>query len=594
MNKRYFTKTIEFFRPFWKPILIVLGFMAIDLCLGLLHPYLFGKSTDALLARDARSTLIFIASGAVIFFLQHQLLLFFRENIEIEYVDTDTSKHMANISLKKMLTFSIGQHNNENSGVKQHIVTKGESALQETVFQMMYEVLPLAIRLIVTTIVLCFMNIYIGIFIILMIIGYLFTTYKANNIFISRLNILRDRRQENAKLSSEIYRNLPVVIIESQEEKMRKQYDSEYESINVYEKSLWRDWNKTLLTNRFFITIGQWGGLGLAAYFIFAGNIRAGIFVTLFVWLQNLFGSLYQVGRLHRRFMILVSQIKKYFDLLDIEPEIKNAKNAVKINDLVGKIEFKNVSFAYPSREKVLGVEAEEEADKAGEATISNISFTVEAGQTVGIVGQSGSGKTTVVNLFRRYHDPIEGEIYVDGVELKSIDLESLRTQVGNVEQEVSLFDTTIKDNITFGLNSQEKVTKEDLDRVTTMASIHDFIVSLKDGYNTMIGEKGIKLSGGERQRVAIARALMKNPKILIFDEATSALDSNNEKIVHEAIKKSAKGRTTIIIAHRLSTVKEADKILVMSKGKLVAEGTHEELMKSSPDYQNLVKKQVF
>ena len=152
-------------------------------------------------------------------------------------------------------------------------------------------------------------------------------------------------------------------------------------------------------------------------------------------------------------------------------------------------------------------------------------------------MGESGSGKSTIVNLFRRYHDPTEGQILVDNIDLKQIDLHSLRKQVGNVEQEVSLFDTTIKENILFGLNGEaNNFTREDLDKVAKMASIDKFIAELKDDYNTVIGEKGIKLSGGERQRVAIARALAKNPKILIFDEATSALDSNNEKIVHEAI----------------------------------------------------------
>jgi ABC-type multidrug transport system fused ATPase/permease subunit len=194
----------------------------------------------------------------------------------------------------------------------------------------------------------------------------------------------------------------------------------------------------------------------------------------------------------------------------------------------------------------------------------------------------------------RRYYDATEGQILIDGEPLTDIDLHWLRSQIGNVEQKIELFDRSIRDNILFGLPAGVEITDDKLNTAVADASLTDFIAKLKDhGVDTVIGEGGIKVSGGERQRIGIARALIKNPKILIFDEATSALDSINEKLIHDAINRSAKGRTTIIIAHRLSTVMDADIIFVVAEGKIVGQGTHKELEKNNKEYQKLIKNQI-
>ena len=194
----------------------------------------------------------------------------------------------------------------------------------------------------------------------------------------------------------------------------------------------------------------------------------------------------------------------------------------------------------------------------------------------------------------RRYYSPTEGEILIDGVNISDINLKWLRSKIGNVEQRIELFDRSIRDNILFGLPADKKISEEELKKIVKDASLDDFIVKLKHGLDTLIGEGGIKVSGGERQRIGIARALIKDPKILIFDEATSALDSINERLIHEAIDRGAVGRTTVIIAHRLSTIKEADKIFVVASGKIVGEGTHTQLLKSCKEYKDLLEHQVF
>ncbi len=320
------------------------------------------------------------------------------------------------------------------------------------------------------------------------------------------------------------------------------------------------------------------------------------MFVALYAWLSAVFSNLTQIMGSQRRIMLQIADIRKYFDLLDIVPDINPNEEGGVLDSLSGKIEFKNISFFYPYRSNV----AEEDEDGEGEMkreedhAVSDVSFVIPAGAKVGFVGQSGSGKSTIVNLMRRYYDPTSGDILIDGVPLKELNLKWFRSKVGNVEQKIDLFDRSIRDNILFGLPESASVDEGRLAKAVEDASLSDFVAKLKDhGLDTMIGEGGIKVSGGERQRIGIARALIKDPKILIFDEATSALDAVNEKLIHEAINRGAKGRTTIIIAHRLSTIADADIIFVVDNGRIVGTGKHEELLQSCPEYQNLIKHQM-
>ena len=251
-----------------------------------------------------------------------------------------------------------------------------------------------------------------------------------------------------------------------------------------------------------------------------------------------------------------------------------------KIEKLTGDIVFSHLTFSYP---------------KGDHPVFENISFTIPEGKTTAFVGSSGSGKSTIVKLLLRAYDYPTGSITIGGDELRSLDAGSVRERVGYVEQHVDLFDDTIKENIIIGVPENKRKEAEDhLEEVARKTRITEFYHRLGEKkFDTLVGERGIKLSGGERQRIGIARAIIKNPDLLIFDEATSSLDTENEKYVMEAINEVSKGKTTIIIAHRLSTVVNADKIIVMDKGKVIAEGTHGELMQNSPQYKTLIEHQV-
>jgi subfamily B ATP-binding cassette protein MsbA len=250
----------------------------------------------------------------------------------------------------------------------------------------------------------------------------------------------------------------------------------------------------------------------------------------------------------------------RVFEILDTYPEIRDLPNAIALPAVSGHIAAEHVSFTYDARQPVL----------------TDVSFGSKPGELVAIVGPTGAGKTTVMNLLHRFYDPTEGRITVDGIDLRQVTLESWYRQIALVPQETILFGGTILDNIRYG---NRDATEEAVKEASRAAYAHDFIMGFPDQYQTLVGEKGINLSGGQRQRIAIARAVLKNPRILLLDEATSSLDTESERLVQEALERLMKGRTTVVIAHRLTTIQRADRILVLDKGRVVESGTHGELM---------------
>ena len=261
---------------------------------------------------------------------------------------------------------------------------------------------------------------------------------------------------------------------------------------------------------------------------------------------------------------------ERFREIMDIEPDIKDSENAVELKNVKGKIEFQNVSFKYND-----GVEG----------VLNNINLTVPAGAYMALVGSSGTGKTTLCSLIPRFYDVTEGTIMIDGKDIRDVTLSSLRNHIGMVQQDVYLFAGTIFENIAYG---KPGAGREEVIEAAKNANAHEFIMSFPDGYDTDIGQRGIKLSGGQKQRLSIARVFLKNPPILIFDEATSALDNESEKVVQESLEKLARNRTTFVIAHRLTTIQNAEKILVLTEEGIAESGSHEELLAKGGIYEKL------
>jgi ATP-binding cassette subfamily B protein len=265
----------------------------------------------------------------------------------------------------------------------------------------------------------------------------------------------------------------------------------------------------------------------------------------------------------------------RVFEILDAKSDIVDKPDAIQLPEVQGNVKFENVTFRY---------------FRGGEPVLNKVTFEAKPGETIALLGATGSGKTTIINLLPRFYDPSEGRITIDGYDLRDVTLDSLRSQIGIVLQETTLFSGTIRENIAFG---KPEASLEEIQAAAKAAAAHDFIMSFPDGYDTHVGERGTTLSGGQKQRVAIARALLLNPRILILDDSTSSVDLTTEAQIQSALDTLMKGRTSFVIAQRISTVINADKILVLEKGQIVAQGKHTQLMEDEPIYAEIYNSQL-
>lgn len=320
----------------------------------------------------------------------------------------------------------------------------------------------------------------------------------------------------------------------------------------------------SLLTFSIAATVLWYGGQQVVEGLITPGDLFAFI---LFAGI--LIGPFSSAARVFGQVKEAQGAMQRVFEILDVEPAVQDLPGAEPLSAVVGHVQFEQVSFAYDPRVPVL----------------SHLSFEAKPGDVIALVGPTGAGKTTVINLLHRFYDPTHGRILIDDRDLRQVTLESWYRQLALVPQETILFGGTILDNVRYG---NPAASEQEIERACKAAHAHEFISSLPDGYHTVVGEKGINLSGGQRQRLAIARAILKNPRLLLLDEATSSLDSESERLVQEALERLMQGRTTFIVAHRLSTVQHATRILVLDKGRLVEEGTHAQLMEQKGLYHYL------
>ena len=319
-----------------------------------------------------------------------------------------------------------------------------------------------------------------------------------------------------------------------------------------------------------FVTLITVVVIVVGALLMSEGDIATTDLLTFLLYISNFTEPVKTLINFAEQFQNGMTGYERFLDVMSIVPDIQDKENAVEIGNVQGRVSFENVSFRY-----------EEDLENV----LSGVNLQVEKGEYIALVGSSGAGKTTLCSLIPRFYEATEGSIKIDDMDIRDISLKSLRQNIGVVQQDVYLFVGSVKDNIRYG---KPNATDEEIIEAAKNANAHDFIMELPDGYDTYIGQRGVKLSGGQKQRLSIARVFLKNPPILIFDEATSALDNESEKVVQESLEKLAKNRTTFVIAHRLSTIRNAERIIVLTEDGIAEQGTHKELMEMDGIYRGL------
>lgn len=467
-------------------------------------------------------------------------------------------------------TLSLSFFEKNPAGKIKERADRGTEELLDTAEGLYYEILPQVIYILVAIYFLFRVNVVFGMILIIGIPVFV----SISLIFMKKLNKYQDNFRTSEEMSSSIvietFVNIKTVksfVTEIKHARdLKKQLDISQDN-SIKRSYAWVIMN---LCRYSVVNTAQILILGFGVYWVLNGKISLGGFSLAWAYTNRSFSPLWYLTRVVDRMQKNLRSVKRTFEILDTLPEITDTAKAKNLNVTNGEITIKNLSFGYSDAENTI---------------LKNLSLTIPSNKSIAFVGKSGVGKSTIIKLLLRFYDPNKGYISIDDQNINSVTQKSLRQNIGVVMQDSALFNDTALNNISYG---NMNVKKKDVVGAAKKANAHEFIMNLPQGYDTIVGERGVKLSGGEQQRINIARAILKNPPILILDEATSSLDSESEKMIQDALWKLIKNRTTIIIAHRLSTVMRADLIVVLDKGKISEMDTHSQLLKKEGIYSKL------
>lgn len=558
---------------------VLLAMLALVLgeILGLLAPYIYGASVDALAPGvDEDQTIFMLNAGAlgmvVAYGVMRILSVGFSQlrDVIFAHVGQRALRQLALETFRHMHRLSLRYHITRKTGGLSRVMERGVKGVEFLLRFMLFSIGPLILKLLIVAGIfyLEFGFVYMAI-VLVTIILYIWFTFSVTEWRVKVRKIMNDKDTDANQKAIDSLLNFETVKYFGAEEREARRYD---ESMRGYESAALKTSYSLAFLNfgqTVIITSGLIFVMILAAMAVQRGDLSVGDFVMANAYMIQITMPLGFLGTVYREIRQALVDMGEMFDLLGQPQEVTDIADAQDLDIKGGQIDFDNVTFGYDSDRLI----------------ISNLSLRIKKGKTVAIVGPSGSGKSTIGRLLFRFYDVNSGSLKIDGQDIRDVTQSSVHNSIGIVPQDTVLFNDTIGYNIAYG---RDGASKDEIIEAAKSAKIHDFIISLADGYNTTVGERGLKLSGGEKQRVGIARTLLKNPPILVLDEATSALDTETERNIQESLLGLGSGRSVIMIAHRLSTVVDADQIIVLEQGTIVEKGTHEELLNLNGRYTKM------
>ena len=567
-----YLRLLQYIKPYMKRLIVAVVCIILAASANLYVPWILKEIIDQVLANKDMSKLNIIAGGiVVVYFLRG--VFFFGQTYLMSYIGQMVVIDIRQAVYRQLQYLSLSYYEKRQTGQLMSYITNDVAAVQGALVDSMIEMVTEGMTLLGSLSIMFYLHWQLTLL-----------TLVTAPLVGQTMSIFGKKLRKSSTVIQERAADITSVLQESiSSVRVIKSFAREEYEIERFRKENYNNFRAQMKNSQIMATLTPIiefvAAIGVTMIIWYGGrevihdNLTAGSLIAFLLYGVNLSNPIKRLSRVYGNVQKALAAAERVFDVLDTKPEIEDMPGATVLGQIDGHVVFTNINFEY----------------KPGEPALQQVQLEVKPGQVVAIVGPSGAGKTTIANLLPRFYDPLSGVITIDGVDIKTVTLKSLREQIGIVPQETILFNGSAYSNILYG---KLDATRDEVIAAAKAANAHNFIMEMPDGYDTQIGERGSKLSGGQKQRISIARAILKNPRILILDEATSALDAESERLVQEAVDKLMVGRTSFVIAHRLSTIKRADVIIVMQRGRLVEQGTHDQLLALGGLYSSLYQVQ--